>query len=171
MFFLGIDCSTQSLKLQVINESKEKIKEVIINYDQDLKHYNTVDGIIRHEKNGFEHISTPSLLFVEALEIGIEKLKNEFDLSKILAISGSGQQHGSVYWRTNSLQLLSKTNDKNFVNQSNDKKLFELLASTFSLSLSPIWMDSSTTIECNEITDCMYFFYFLNVTELFGGNK
>jgi len=154
MFFLGIDCSTQSLKLQVINKLKEKVKEVIINYDQDLKHYHTVDGIIRHNTHGFEHISTPTLLFVEALEAGIEKLKLEFDLSQILAISGSGQQHGSVYWSTKSSQLLAKTNDQNFVNQNSNKKLVELLTSTFSLSLSPIWMDSSTTIECNEITKC-----------------
>lgn len=45
--FLGVDCSTQSLKLIVINDLKEKQAEVLVNYDQELKHYNTQDGIIR----------------------------------------------------------------------------------------------------------------------------
>ena len=63
MFFLGIDCSTQSLKLLVINA--QKLKQIIVNYDTELPHYRTQDGVIRHEHNGFHHISTPTLLFVE----------------------------------------------------------------------------------------------------------
>ena len=63
--FLGIDCSTQSLKLQVINEEKKKLKEIIVNYDSELPQYKTEDGVIRFETNGFQHIGTPTLLFVE----------------------------------------------------------------------------------------------------------
>ena len=92
--FIGIDCSTQSLKLHVINEFKEIVKEIIVIYDEDLKQYNTTNGIIRHSQNGFEHISTPTLMLIEALELSIIRLKNCYDLSKIKGISGSGQQHG-----------------------------------------------------------------------------
>ena len=95
--FIGIDCSTQSLKLLILNEFKEIKKEIIVVYDEDLPQYNTVNGIIRHTKNGFEHISTPSILFVDALELCMSRLKNEYDLSKIKGISGSGQQHGNEY--------------------------------------------------------------------------
>ena len=90
--FLGIDCSTQSFKLQVINESRSIQAEVILNYDEDLPHYKTVNGVIRHKDHGFEHISTPTLIFIEAFELALAKLKEKFDLSKIKAISGSGQQ-------------------------------------------------------------------------------
>ena len=148
--FLGIDCSTQSLKIQIINELKELIKEVIVIYDQDLPLYNTKNGVIRHNINGIEHISTPTILFIEALELAIENLKIEYDLSKIKGISGSGQQHGSVWWKKNSLELLKKT--QTLTEFNHDNKLHEIFSSAFSLNLSPIWMDSSTTIECAEIT-------------------
>ena len=109
--YLGIDCSTQSLKIVVINEKQELVKEVSVVYDEDLPHYKTTNGVIRH-KNAFdnflEHISTPTLLFIEALESCLDKIKNEgFDLSLIKAISASGQQHGSVWWRHNSSLLLN----------------------------------------------------------------
>ena len=81
--FLGIDCSTQSLKLQIIDEFKQKVKEVVVVYDEELPHYNTKNGVIRFNRNELEHIATPTLLFVEALELGFSKLKNEYDLSKI----------------------------------------------------------------------------------------
>ena len=81
--FLGIDCSTQSLKLQIIDELKVKVKEVIVVYDDDLPHYNTKNGIIRYQRNDLEHIATPTLLFVEALELALEKIKCEYDLSRI----------------------------------------------------------------------------------------
>jgi xylulokinase len=137
------------LKLQVINESKSIQKEVIVNYDSELPHYNTVNGVIRHSLNGVDHISTPTLLFVEALEMAIERLQQSgSDLSTIKAISGSGQQHGSVWWKTSSINTLRNVN--------NTEKLHQQLSSAFSLSLSPIWMDSSTTIECQEITNCNF---------------
>ena len=81
--FLGIDCSTQSLKLQIIDEFKFKLREVVVVYDEDLPHYNTKNGIIRYNRNEFEHIATPTLLFIEALELAFNKIKSEFDLSKI----------------------------------------------------------------------------------------
>lgn len=150
--FIGIDCSTQSLKLQIINELKQIVQEVVVNYDQDLPHYSTTNGIVRHTTaNHIEHISTPTILFVEALEQAIAKLKNEnnFDLSTVKGISGSGQQHGSVWWKQGSLDLLRKINN----NTDQEDKLFHLLSTTFSLPLSPIWMDSSTSVECEEITN------------------
>ena len=81
--FIGIDCSTQSLKVLIINEFKEKVKEIVVVYDDDLPHYNTKNGIIRHKLNDIEHISTPTLLFIEAFELALSKLKYEYDLSKI----------------------------------------------------------------------------------------
>lgn len=149
--FLGIDCSTQSLKLQVINDQKVNLKEVIVNYDQELPQYNTKDGVIRFETNGFQHIGTPTLLFVEALELALEKLKSEFNLASIVAVSGSGQQHGSVWWLNGSFNLLESINENE--TDLSGKNLKSFLEHSFSTSISPIWMDASTTIECNEITE------------------
>ena len=151
---LALDCSTQSFKLLVINESRRVEKEIIVTYDTDLPYYNTVNGVIRHNTNGFEHISTPSLLFVEALELALVRLKDTgFNLASVKGISGSGQQHGSVWWKTHSSSLLKQMNDEN-----NNQTLVEIFSVAFSLPMSPIWMDSSTTIECQEITKSENFF-------------
>ena len=96
--FIGIDCGTQSLKLLVINELKQIQKEIVVVYDVELSDYNTLNGIIRHNLKGIDHVSTPSKLFVEALELAIQKLKaDEFDLFQVKGISSSGQQHGSIF--------------------------------------------------------------------------
>lgn len=77
-------------------------------------------------------------MLVEALELGISKLKSVFDLSKIVAISGSGQQHGSVWWRKNS-NALEKINSIAFLIE-NKSKLHEIFKDAFALEMSPIWM-------------------------------
>ena len=93
--FLGIDCSTQSLKLLVINEKRELQKEVFVVYDDDLPNYKTINGVIRHSSNidnNVEHISTPTILFIDALELCIQKLKQQNfslhfkDLKKIIFV-------------------------------------------------------------------------------------
>jgi xylulokinase len=55
-------------------------------------------------------------------------------------VSGSGQQHGSVYWKKGAgatLQALSP-----------GSTLASQLASSFSIENSPNWMDSSTSAQC-----------------------
>lgn len=54
------------------------------------------------------------------------------------------QQHGSVYW-SNSAEELLRTLDP-------EKSLLDqLVPRAFSISNSPIWQDSSTTQECEEL--------------------
>ncbi|GAF68873.1 unnamed protein product, partial [marine sediment metagenome] len=96
-YFLGLDCSTQSLTAFLIDfNSKQIIYRHSINYDRDLPHYQTKNGVIISNDNKVVH-SDP-LMWVEALDIlfGIMK-KKEIQLNEINAISGSGQQHGTVY--------------------------------------------------------------------------
>jgi xylulokinase len=148
--FLGIDCSTQSMKIIVINEIKDILAEVNVNYDSELPYYNTKNGVVRFFEKDIEHIYTPTLLFIEALELALEKLSKKFNLSKIKGISGSGQQHGSVWWKNNTIGLLQRINDSEIDVENNN--LCNLLKDSFSLTLSPIWMDNSTTVESIEIT-------------------
>jgi xylulokinase len=159
IMYLGIDCSTQSLKLLVINELRELVKEIVVVYDEHLPKYQTQNGIMRHSYDNdgrIEHISTPTLLFVDALELCIEMMKADgFDLSTVKAISASGQQHGSVWWKNKSSELLRQTLIESVSGSEptdGPGRLSDHLASAFSLDLSPIWMDSSTTVECSELT-------------------
>ena len=46
-------------------------------------------------------------MWVKALDLIMERIRIQgVDLSKITALSGAGQQHGSVYWRTGANAML-----------------------------------------------------------------
>lgn len=67
-----------------------------------------------------------------------------FPFQRVAAISGSGQQHGSAYWRTGAraaLQGLSAAGGP----------LKAQLGGAFRLADSPIWMDSSTGEQCRAL--------------------
>lgn len=67
----------------------------LVRFDSDLPHYKTKDGVYRDPSiNG--RIVSPTLMWVEALDLILSKLSDSnFDLRKIAAVSGSGQQHGT----------------------------------------------------------------------------
>lgn len=53
-------------------------------------------------------VTSPVLMWVQALDLILEKMKaSGFDFSQVLALSGAGQQHGSVYWKTGASLALS----------------------------------------------------------------
>jgi xylulokinase len=66
------------------------------------------------------------------------------DLTKLAAISGSAQQHGSVYLNATWSQTLRALDA--------GRPLTDRLRSALARDESPIWMDSSTGEECAEIT-------------------
>ncbi|MFX0156314.1 MAG: xylulokinase [Candidatus Hodarchaeota archaeon] len=143
--FLGLDCSTQSLTALLIKFGLGKvIYREQIDYDEDLPHYKTQNGIIISDNNKIVH-SYP-LMWVEALELLFERMKNtEIPLHKIKAISGSGQQHGTVYLNSNFEKKLNELNT--------NKSLVSQLKDSFSRPTSPVWMNSSTTKQCEEIRE------------------
>ncbi|KAI9106361.1 hypothetical protein K1719_021889 [Acacia pycnantha] len=144
-YYLGFDSSTQSLKATVLDSNLNIVLSELIRFDSDLPHYKTKDGVYRDPSvNG--RIVSPTLMWIEALDLMLQKLaKSELDLSKIAAVSGSGQQHGSAYWKTGSSQILSSLDPK--------KSLLDQLQNAFTIKESPIWMDSSTTSECRKIEE------------------
>ncbi|CDR33504.1 xylulokinase [Criblamydia sequanensis] len=139
--FLGFDCGTQSLKTTIIDyQNKKIIYEDSVHYDSDLPHYQTKHGVLH---DGLSK-TTPSLLFAEALDMAFERMiRKGLDLTLISAVSGSAQQHGSVY--------LNERGKSAFKNLNPNKSLKENFENGFSKDLSPIWMDASTSQECLEI--------------------
>ncbi len=145
--FLGIDCSTQSLTGIVIDSNSTKIiTKIIINYDKDLSHFRTQNGVHISEDEKVVY-STP-LMWVEALDLLFEKLlKSNVPIKNIKAISGSGQQHGTVYLNSKFQPILKKLNPL--------MPLAKQLREVFSREISPVWMDSSTSQQCSEIRDSL----------------
>ena len=141
--FLGLDCSTQSLTGIIIDTDLNKIiYRNSIDFDKDLSHYNTQNGVVILDNEKVVH-SYP-LMWIEALELLFEKIKNsKISIFEIKAISGSGQQHGTVYLNNNFLTNLKQLDIC--------KTLGSQLKNSFSRLTSPIWMDSSTSKQCEEI--------------------
>lgn len=137
--FLGLDSSTQGLKAIVVNEDLSLAAEYAVNYDKDLPEFKTEGGVHR---DGLA-VTSPPLMWVAALDLLLERMKSQgFPFSQVVAISGSGQQHGSVYLRRgaeNSLRGLRS-----------GIPLRSQIADIFAVSRSPIWMDSSTDAQCRE---------------------
>ncbi|CAH1438694.1 unnamed protein product [Lactuca virosa] len=141
--FLGFDSSTQSLKATVLDSSLNIVSSEIVHFDSELPHYKTKDGVYRDPSiNG--RIVSPTLMWVDALDLILKRLKDskKFDFKKLAAVSGSGQQHGSVYWKKGSSKSLSSLDPK--------KPLVDQFGEAFSTKESPIWMDSSTTQQSHE---------------------
>ncbi len=126
--FLGLDLSTQSLSAIVIDfDARKVVYECSLNFDNALPHYGTLNGVLPNPDPLVKH--SPPLMWTEAVDLMFQQMHREgVPLNDVLAVSGSGQQHGSVY-----------------LNADGD----------LARPASPIWMDSSTSAECAEIREAL----------------
>jgi len=145
--FLGLDSSTQSLSAVVIDyDSRKVVYDKSLNFDRALPQYGTQNGVLPNPDPLVKH--SPPLMWAEALDLIFAEMKKDgVALGDILAISGSGQQHGSVYFNNRAADALARLNPA--------KPLVENLSGVFSRKTSPIWMDSSTAAECAEIRQAL----------------
>jgi len=145
--FLGLDSSTQSLSGLVIDlDSASVVYEHSIKFAEDLPQYGTEYGVLPDPDPRIAH--APPMMWVEALDRLFARMQDDgVALGEMLAVSGSGQQHGSVYLNASARAALGALDTA--------KSLVENLKGCLSRPTSPIWMDSSTTAECDEITDAM----------------
>ena len=114
-YYAGFDCSTQGLSVVVIDSQR---REVVYrdSIDFDPPFLPSPDCAVVHASPG---------VWTNALTLVMQSLGARFGDRPLGAISGSAQQHGSVY--------CGKT------------------PNILTRATSPIWMDSSTGRECDEI--------------------
>src|SRR4051812_47095493 len=95
--YLGLDSSTQSLSAVVIDsDAAQVVLQEAVNFGQDLPEFGSPQGFLPNPDAKLRHANP--LLWVAALELLFSKLKAKgFDFAAVRAVSGSGQQHGSVY--------------------------------------------------------------------------
>ncbi|TFK75002.1 D-xylulose kinase [Pluteus cervinus] len=140
--FLGLDLSTQQLKGVIIGQDSEIVHESAVHFDNDLPSYGTKNGAIKGPGEG--EVTSPVTMWLDAVDLLMERLKAAgVSFSDIVAISGAGQQHGSVYWSAEAERLLA--------NLDASRSLKSQLSGAFSLPRAPIWQDSSTSKECQEL--------------------
>ncbi|XP_037945610.1 xylulose kinase isoform X2 [Teleopsis dalmanni] len=84
-------------------------------------------------------------MWVKALDIVLDRLVVQgADLSTVTAISGSAQQHGSLYWSQYGIQKLKNLDPDKFLHLQIDD-------SAFTVTRTPIWMDGTTENQCLEM--------------------
>ena len=93
---LGLDLSTQSATALVLDtKSGKNLATARAAFGPDFPDRGHPEGFIRGGQNGEVHADP--LLWLDGLELALTRLAKLTDLSKIEAVSVSGQQHGSVY--------------------------------------------------------------------------
>jgi xylulokinase len=142
MLALGLDSSTQSCSAIVIDtDNQSVVAEASVNFGQRLPQYKAPSGFIPGGADGEVH-SDPRM-WLDALELLLEDLKGKCDLSKVAALSGAGQQHGSVYLNDQWAETVATL--------SPSHSLSLQIGECFARNTSPIWMDTVTGAECREI--------------------
>jgi len=142
MLVLGLDSSTQSCSAIVIDtDTQSVVTAASVNFGERLPQYNAPSGFIPDGADGEVH-SDPRM-WLDALELLLNDLKSHCDLAKVAAISGAGQQHGSIYLNSKWFGTVGGL--------SLDHSLSHQLDVCFSRKTSPIWMDTATGAECREI--------------------
>jgi xylulokinase len=147
--YLGFDSSTQSLTATVIEVSDRErriVFEHALEFDAELPEYGTTHGVIVSD-NG-KTVTAPPGMWAAALDrmAGILAASG-VDLSAIRAITGSGQQHGSVYLAAEATGILQGLDP--------GRLLADQIVGMFSRTDAPVWMDCSTTAECAALTKAM----------------
>ncbi len=143
--YLGLDLSTQSLTIVVIDPLGKDFRQHAINFDSQYPVYRTDGGVIIADDPTVVHADPK--MWIEALDDALVWLQNKNLTTKICGIGVSAQQHGSVYLTQAAAEILS--------NLDPARSLVEQTHMIFSRPTCPVWMDSSTHRECFEISQTL----------------
>lgn len=141
---LGFDLSTQSCKCVAVDSATLEIvlcSRVV--YDEHFSSsYGVVDGVHRHDG---AIVTTPTAMLIDALERCAREMAGLLSskgiaLADVCALSGSAQQHATVFWR------LSFSDDPHW-------STLEDVKQSLSVQDSPVWMDHSTSEICRELSE------------------
>ena len=146
--YVGFDSSTQGLTAVAIDVSdagREVVFTRTLGFDTEWPAYGTLHGVV---PGGDPLVAlAPPLVWVEALERMMGELATSIDLTRVRAIGGSAQQHGSVYLRHGAGDLLGRLDA--------GRALVDQIAPCLAREGAPIWRDASTSRECREISEAL----------------
>jgi len=146
-YLLGIDASTQSVSALLFDPEANRVAaEVSVSFGEDLPHYAAPQGFIPGGPEGEVHADPR--MWLDGLDLCLQRLADTgSDLTQVIAVSGAGQQHGTVYLNRKGLGCIE--------NPATMVPLKDPFEGGFSRPTSPIWMDTSTSAECREIEDAL----------------
>ncbi|KAL2262377.1 hypothetical protein VTK26DRAFT_1510 [Humicola hyalothermophila] len=140
--YLGFDLSTQQLKAIVVQSDLTVVSDAKVDFDQDFgSKYGINKGVLVNKDEG--EVFAPVAMWLESLDLVLQRLREKkTPLHRIRGISGSCQQHGSVYWSHEAGALLAALQP--------DRPLVDQLKGAFSHPFAPNWQDHSTQNECDQ---------------------
>jgi xylulokinase len=143
--FLGLDLSTQSLTALVIDLSDHTLYRKSLSFDETYPSYQTSGGVLAGEDPRV--VCADPRMWIEAVDDLLLLLRHEGMTKDVASLSVSAQQHGSVYLHSKAAACLKGLDHR--------KPLVEQTGEIFSRAVAPVWMDSSTSEECEEIAQAM----------------
>jgi xylulokinase len=147
--YLGLDSSTQSLSAIVLDIGDGKRRVVFedsLSFDETFPDDGTRHGVLPGD-DPLVAVSSP-LMWAAALDEMMSRVSRAgLDLGRLAAVSGSAQQHGSVYLNAGAARALASLDP--------GRPLVDQVRPMLSRPVSPIWMDSSTGAECRQIASAV----------------
>ena len=139
---LGIDLSTQGVTALLVDTDRGALlARARAAFGPDFPSRGHPDGFLPGGASGEVHADP--LLWLDGLQLALDRLAASADLSQVAALAVSGQQHGSVYLADGFATALADADSS--------QSLAAKLAPFLSRRTSPIWMDSSTGEDCQAI--------------------
>ncbi len=142
---IGLELSTQSAKIVVLDDMKSVIYKKAISFDGRFPGYKTKGGVLHSDK---EERHTSPYMLLEAIDASFQQMKDDgVELDKIDALKLDAMQHCTVYLREGFGRVLEQSAES-------DKPLAELFRENkvFTRKSSPIWEDRTTAEEVEELT-------------------
>ena len=150
MYSLGIDLSTQSLTLSVLNYKSFKNElniSIAFNSLEEINNSSMNKNTLLIDSNIEGKAEQDTNIFLIALDKAFSKLKDKCNISFIDSIQISAQQHGHVYLSENYKKNLEYLKLK----ESANKSLVEILKNSYSYNGAPIWRTSCAEKQAKEL--------------------
>ena len=146
--YVGFDSSTQGLTATVIEagaRERRVVFEEAIDFDTAFPSYGTSRGV--HSDDG-RTVTAPPVMWAEALDAMAMRLRaSGLELERVRAVSGSAQQHGSVYLNERAGRVLLSLDPS--------RPLASQLEGVFTRPGSPVWLDCSTGLQCHDLAEAL----------------
>ncbi|KAK7428963.1 hypothetical protein QQZ08_004580 [Neonectria magnoliae] len=146
--YLGFDLSTQQLKAIVVDSDLKVVGEAKVDFDADFgPKYGIKKGV--HVRDATGEVFAPVALWMESLDLVLDRLAAAapVPLSRIRAVSGSCQQHGSVFWNADAADALARLDP--------ERPLVDQLPRALAHEFSPNWQDHSTQEQCDAFDEAL----------------
>ena len=154
MHTLGIDLSTQSITLSIINCENYKNElniSAAFNSLEEIKTSKMNKNTLLIDSNINGKAEQDINIFLAALDKALLQLKQKFNTKNIKAIQISAQQHGHVYLSEKYKSNIEKLKNKSSINNT----LAEILSDSYSYDYAPIWRTSCTQKQSEELRNAV----------------